>query len=307
MGRTRKNKYVPHLAEFSFAPEFQWTCNQAKDMYLQNQHPLNEEIRYSDCIAGMKLIQENSIDLVIADPPFGISFSGKEALYNREKSNIIDAYKEIDSDYIQFSRDWIGQLPRIMKDSASAYIISGYTNLKDVLIAIDEAGLTLINHIIWKYQFGVFTRRKFVTSHYHILFVVKNPGSYFFHKFEHYVEDVWTNINRTYKMNQKKNGTKLPIELVQRFIDYSSKPGDLVLDPFMGNGTTAVAAKLNYRHYCGFEKNVNMKSIIENNINEANIGQTYVPYQDRIQTPEELAKIDASYAKAYQIYLSQTK
>ena len=307
MSTRRKNKYIPHLAEFKFSPVHHWSKKKAQKMYSEGKTSLNEQIYFEDCINGMNKIDSESIDLIIADPPFGISFSGKENFYNRVKSNIVDQYQEIESNYLDFSCKWIKLLPRIMKHTASAYIVSGYTNLKDILIAINDAELTLVNHLIWKYQFGVFTQKKFVSSHYHILFVVKEPKNYFFHKVEHYIEDVWMDINRTYKMNQKKNGTKLPVELVQRFIDFSSKPGDLVFDPFMGNATTAVAAKINYRHYCGFEKNHKMKEVINYNIGNAKIGENYIPYQDRIKKPEELAKKDSSYAKAYQIYLNNKK
>jgi len=70
------------------------------------------------------------------------------------------------------------------------FVFSGWTNLKDILNALDEVGFITINHIIWKYQFGVLTKRKFVTSHYHILFVAKDEEKYKFNKIEHYPEDV---------------------------------------------------------------------------------------------------------------------
>jgi site-specific DNA-methyltransferase (adenine-specific) len=152
-----------------------------------------------------------------------------------------------------------------MKEKASAYIFSGYTQLRHVLNAIEEAKLTLINHIVWHFQFGVYTTRKFVTSHYHVLFVVKNPRSYYFNKIEHYPEDVW-NIKRPYFKGKIKNGTKLPEDVVHRCLDFSSKPGDLIFDPFMGNGTTAIVAKKMDRHYLGFESNLLMKAIIIQNL-----------------------------------------
>ena len=65
-------------------------------------------------------------------------------------------------------------------------------------------------------------------------------------------------------------------------IDYSSRPGDLILDPFMGNGTTAVAAKSSFRHYVGFELNKTMKKIINNNINQIDNGSSYSKYSSRI-------------------------
>ena len=72
---------------------------------------------------------------------------------------------------------------RILKDSGSMYVFSGWNNLKDILMALDDVGFTTINHIIWKYQFGVVTAKKFVTSHYHCLYVCKNPKKRKFNSF----------------------------------------------------------------------------------------------------------------------------
>ena len=103
-----------------------------------------------------------------------IDFKAKKANYNRKSSRVIEGYNEIlPENYYQFSYDWIAQANRILKESGSMYIFSGWNNLKDILIAIDDVGLTVVNHIIWKYQFGVVTKNKFVTSHYHCLFVCK--------------------------------------------------------------------------------------------------------------------------------------
>ncbi|TFH30914.1 MAG: site-specific DNA-methyltransferase [Promethearchaeota archaeon] len=237
----------------------------------------------------MQNLPANSIDLVIADPPFGIDFDGKGSQYNRKNDFVVGGYEEIDGDYDSFTNAWIGELPRIMKSTASAFLFSGWTNLKDLLNAIEKHGLTLINHLIWKYQFGVFTKRKFVTSHYHVLFVVKDPKNYFFNKIEHYPLDIWE-IPRIYLPGQQKNGTKLPEDVVMRAINFSSKPGDLILDPFMGNATTAVCAKLTYRHYIGFEKNVQMRKIIDQNLEKVQLGEKYKPYHTLLPSPEELAE-----------------
>ncbi|NHJ03837.1 MAG: site-specific DNA-methyltransferase [Candidatus Heimdallarchaeota archaeon] len=224
-------------------------------------------IYYEDCIEHIsKRIPDNSVDLIIADPPFGIKFDGKGAQYNRKSEFVVSGYSEISrEDYQDFSKAWIKAIYPVLKKTGSVYIISGWTNLKDILIAIDEAGFITKNHIIWKYQFGVFTKRKFVTSHYHILFLVKDDKDYYFNKVDHYPEDVWE-IKRDYKPGQKKNSTKLPDALIEKLILYSSRPGDIILDPFMGNGTTAtVSLRLN-RKYLGFEINPQAKEIIEMNI-----------------------------------------
>ncbi len=299
--RKRKNKYIPHLAEFYFDPKFNWSVSDARKMYETSRNAKEDVIFYEDCITGMQKLPDESIDLVIADPPFGIKFTGKEAIYNRDESNVVEGYTEIKEKYDEFTCSWINQLPRIMRAHASVYIFSGWTNLKDVLEAIDNAGLIVKNHIIWKYQFGVFTKTKFVSSHYHLLFAVKDDRRYFFHRVQHYNEDVW-DIKRTYQNGQEKNGTKLPEDVVQKCIDFSSKPGNLILDPFMGNGTTAIAAKANFRHYIGYEVNNRMSQIIDKNLAQVKIGEKYVPYKERLPTFENLVE---EHPEAYKEYLKR--
>ncbi|MBY8998790.1 MAG: site-specific DNA-methyltransferase, partial [Candidatus Thorarchaeota archaeon] len=101
-----------------------------------------------------------------------------------------------------------------------------------------------------------------------------------------------------------KNATKLPLEVVSRCIDFSSKPGDIVLDPFMGNGTTAIAAKMNLRHFIGFEINERLQPLLEKEITKAESGELYVPYNTRLPTIEELAEI---YPKAFREYIRKEK
>ena len=122
------------------------------------------------------------------------------------------------------------------KTGTKGYIVSGYTNLFSILKALRETRLEELNHIIWKYNFGVYTKTKYVSSHYHILFY-KKPGKP--HTFNTYVrygalensenggrlnyldrEDVWI-INREYKPGQTKNKNELPIALLSKMILYS--------------------------------------------------------------------------------------
>jgi site-specific DNA-methyltransferase (adenine-specific) len=144
------------------------------------------------------------------------------------------------------------QAARVLAPSGSMYVFSGWNRLRDILEGLDAAGLTTINHLIWKYQFGVYTTKKYVTSHYHILFAVKDPKKYTFNKIDHYAEDVWV-IQREYWKGKKKTPTKLPRELVKKILLYSSSPGDLVFDPFLGSGTVALVARDEGRHFLGFE------------------------------------------------------
>lgn len=227
------------------------------------------KIYNQDCIEGMKCIPDNSVDLIITDPPFAIDFKAKRANYNRTASRVLEGYKEIPkAKYYDFTLAWMKEAQRVLKNSGSMYIFSGWNNLKDILIATDEIGLDTINHIIWKYQFGVVTTRKYVTSHYHCLYLCKNDKERKFFPYSrhtknsrdnkggslHYKdkEDVWI-IPREYWTGDEKTPTKLPAELIKKMLSYSSKEGDIILDPFLGSGQTAVVSKMLNRQYTGFE------------------------------------------------------
>jgi site-specific DNA-methyltransferase (adenine-specific) len=222
-----------------------------------------------DCVDGMKLIPAKKIDLIVTDPPFAIDFKATKQNYNRTASRVMQGYNEIKKqDYYDFTINWMSQAYRILKDSGSMYVFSGWNNLKDILNALDDVGFVTVNHLIWKYQFGVVTKTKYVTSHYHCLYVCKNEKKRKFYPFSrfsqkqktsdgrsmHYKdkEDVW-NINREYWTGDKKTPTKLPAELLRKILQYSSKKGDIVFDPFLGSGQVAMISKQMGRHYLGFE------------------------------------------------------
>lgn len=228
-----------------------------------------DAIHNIDCIVGMKKIPKNKIDLIITDPPFAINFKAVKANYNRKASGVIHGYNEIQpQDYYDFTHKWMSESFRVLKESGSMYVFSGWNNLKDVLAALDDVGFHTINHLIWKYQFGVVTKKKYVTSHYHCLYVCKNKSKRRFYPFVrfkqaakddnggslHYQDkqDVW-DIKREYWTGHDKTPTKLPAELIKKILYYSSKANDIVMDPFLGSGQVAVLSKMNGRHYVGFE------------------------------------------------------
>jgi site-specific DNA-methyltransferase (adenine-specific) len=212
-----------------------------------------DHLYQGDALDLLAKIPQGSVDLIITDPPFAIDFQAQRLNYNRSGGHVMEGYREIPpEEYGAFTRKWVGLAYRALAPSGSIYLFSGWNRLKDVLSALDDAGFVTLNHLIWKYQFGVFTRKKFVTSHYHILYAVKDPKDYTFNKIDHYPEDVWV-INREYWKGRKKTPTKLPSALVKKILGYSSNPGDLVLDPFLGSGTVAVVSQELGRHYLGFE------------------------------------------------------
>ncbi len=226
-------------------------------------------IHLGDCVEVMAGMPAEFVDLIVTDPPFAIDFKSKRGNYNRQEKRVIAGYKEICEDsYQDFTIAWLTQATRVLKETGSMYIFSGWNHLKELLVAIDDCNLTTVNHVIWKYQFGVVTRRKFVTSHYHCLYVCKNDQLRRFFPFSrfgkeekttdggsaHYrdKEDVWI-IKREYWSGDKKTPTKLPAELVEKILNYSSCKGDVVFDPFLGSGQVAVVSQRTGRHYTGIE------------------------------------------------------
>jgi site-specific DNA-methyltransferase (adenine-specific) len=226
----------------------------------------------TDCITGAREhLADNSIDLIVTDPPYGISGDTLHKHYNRDESFVLDGYVEVpQSEYPQFTRDWIQEAARVLKPGGSMYIVSGYTNLIHILNALAETKLQEINHLIWKYNFGVYTKKKYISSHYHVLFYQKPGGEATFNTFSRYAdaekpedgkgslnyqdrEDVWV-INKEFKPGKIKNKNELPTQLLTKIIQYSSNEGDMVCDFFLGSFSTAkVAIGLN-RRACGFEK-----------------------------------------------------
>lgn len=226
-----------------------------------------------DCIVGAdKYLKDKSVDLIITDPPFAINGDELHKHYNRNEVNVIDGYVEIPKDeYKDFSINWIQQAHRVLKDDGAMYVVSGWSNLLDILLALEQNKFEIINHIIWKYNFGVYTKKKYVTSHYHILYCKKqnskktkfnthcrfgpnekngNGGSAIYSD----LEDVWI-INREYQTGKTKNKNQLPKELLKKLILYSSDEDDLICDFFLGSFSTAKVAKALNRNSTGFEIN----------------------------------------------------
>ncbi|HOD95471.1 MAG TPA: site-specific DNA-methyltransferase [Candidatus Hydrogenedentes bacterium] len=227
------------------------------------------QIYNEDCLTGLKRLPDESVDLVITDPPFAIDFTPLRDNYKRHPHLVLGGYQEVKTvDYPDFTRNWMTQIRRVLKESGAAFIFSGWNNLKDILVTADALNLITVNHLIWKYQFGVVCKYRFVTSHYHCLYLCKdNKQRKFFHnarfssddrtatgRSKRYadLEDVWT-IQREYWHGDMKTPTKLPGELIRKILAYTSEPGDLVLDPFLGSRQVAVISRESGRDYIGFE------------------------------------------------------
>jgi site-specific DNA-methyltransferase (adenine-specific) len=224
-----------------------------------------------DCIEGARRhLPGGSVDLIVTDPPYGIEGDTLHKHYNRSEDFVVDGYVEVPAaEYGDFTHAWVREAARALRPNGSIYIVSGYTNLYHILDALRATDLREVNHIVWKYNFGVHTRRKYISSHYHILYYERpGPGRRTFNGNVRFGpqekddaggslnyqdrEDVWV-INREYKPGRRKNKNELPTELLVKMVQYSSNPGDLVCDLFMGGFSTARVAVGLDRRFVGFE------------------------------------------------------
>ena len=230
---------------------------------------MQDAITNLDCIAGMADIPDDSVDLVVTDPPFAINHRAAKANYNRTGSRVLEGYAEITpEEYPAFTKSWLAQAYRVLKPSGSIYVFSGWNHLGTILNVLDEVGFHRTNQIIWKYQFGVATKNRFVSSHYTCPYACKDPARRRFYPSSRYaqqdrdgqgrslryrdMEDVWV-IKKEYWHGTTKTPTKLPAAIIAKMLAYSSLPGDVVLDPFLGSGQVAVVSKMMNRRYLGFE------------------------------------------------------
>jgi site-specific DNA-methyltransferase (adenine-specific) len=224
-----------------------------------------------DCVEGARRhLPAGSVDLIVTDPPYGIGGDQLHKHYNRSEDFVVDGYVEVPSEeYGDFTHAWVAEAARVLRPNGSIYIVSGYTNLYHILDALRVTDLREVNHIVWRYNFGVHTRRKYISSHYHILYYEKpGPGKRTFNANVRFGpqerdggggslnyadrEDVWV-INREYKPGRRKNKNELPTQLLVKMVQYSSNEGDLVCDLFMGGFSTARVAVGLDRRFAGFE------------------------------------------------------
>ena len=260
----------------------------------------NYQIYNQCCIEGMKQhVKNESIDLVFTDPPYGIKGDVIDVVYHRDESKVVPGYIEIPlENYEKFSNDWIMECERVLRPGGSIYIVSGYTNLHHILNALHKTNLIEINHLIAKYSFGVSTKNKWVSSHYHVLFWAKpNKGNKkrTFNSNWKYVDqkDSYNDrlsvqdLPREYKPKQIKNKNQLSEKFIDKFIMYSSNKNDVVLDCFAGSFSTGKSALKLGRKFIGFEFNKNAFDSFGPTLENIKENEDFVPISP---SKEELAK-----------------
>jgi site-specific DNA-methyltransferase (adenine-specific) len=243
------------------------------------------EVAAGDCVARLAELPAGCVDLAFADPPFNIGYE-----YDRYHD------RRAREDYLAWTEKWLAGVRRVLKPTGSFYVAIGDEYAAEMKVRLDGLGLTMRNWIVWHYTFGVSCTRKFNRSHAHIFYYVADPKSFTFNadtvrvpsarqttyadrranplgklpddtwvlrpqedgSFFGPEDDTWyvSRVCGTFK-ERGEHPCQMPLALLERIVRVSSNPGDLVLDPFAGSGTTLAAAKKLGRDYYGIELSEN--------------------------------------------------
>ncbi len=240
------------------------------------------KIHQGDCIRGMKKLPDESVQLAFADPPFNIGYDYDEYDDQLEAEH-----------YIRWSGDWISEVHRVLDESGAFWLAIGDEYAAELKIEAQRIGFHTRSWVVWYYTFGVHCTTKFTRSHAHIFHFVKDSRRFVFNASEVAVpsarqlvygdkranpagrmpddtwilrpqdcvdgftpdEDTWffPRVAGTFKERAGFHGCQMPEQLLGRIIKSCSNPGDVVMDPFAGSGTTLSAAKKEGRLFLGFE------------------------------------------------------
>lgn len=256
----------------------------------------------SRLLPSNKLTTKRDFDLVIADPPFGIDGACADKHYNRDSSKVVQGYVEAPGDYRVFTLTWMAAVKKMVRPGGAIVIFSGRTNLRHILNAAAALRLHELNHIIWKYDFGVYAKTKFVDSHYHILYYTVECGPRTYNTYCRYDaisrdpvtgvrynyrdrEDVWT-IPRENKPGEMKTVNQLPEAVVLKVIEYLSNPGDCILDPFVGSGTVPRVAAGVKRRVWGCEISPSLFDFASGRLRETDWGWLQLDRPTESRVPE---------------------
>jgi modification methylase len=233
-----------------------------------------ETILEGDCVERLGELPEKSVDLIFADPPYNLQLGGDLLRPDNSKVDAVDDHWDQFASfeaYDAFTRAWLTACRRVLKDDGSLWVIGSYHNIFRVGSALQDLGFWILNDVIWRKSNPMpnFKGTRFANAHETLIWAAKGrgPKRYTFNydamkmaNDELQMRSDWTLALCTGEERikgpdgLKAHPTQKPEALLHRVILASSKPGDLVLDPFFGVGTTGAAAKRLGRRFIGVER-----------------------------------------------------
>ncbi len=236
---------------------------------------ITNSVVIGDCIAELKRLPDDSVDLIFADPPYNLQLSGAQLTRPDETAvtAVLEDWDKFDTTraYDEFTKAWMAEAHRILKPDGAIWVIGSYHNIYRVGTVLQDTGFWMINDVIWRKSNPMpnFRGRRFTNAHETLLWAVKSQKSRYTFNYDSMKamnDDVqmrsdWTLpvCNGGERIKDEKNGqrahpTQKPESLLARVIMASSNPGDLILDPFFGSGTTGAVAKKLGRKFIGIER-----------------------------------------------------
>ena len=249
--------------------------------------PLNKVLQ-GDCIEILASLPANSVDAIFADPPYNLQLKGDLHRPDNSKVDAVDDdWDQFESfqAYDKFTQAWLKEAKRVLKEDGTLWVIGSYHNIFRVGRELQDQGYWILNDIIWRKQNPMpnFRGTRFTNAHETMIWAAKSKDAkgitFNYRAMKSLNEDVqmrsdWLlpicNGKERIKVDGAKgHPTQKPEALLHRVILSSTSKGDVVLDPFLGSGTTAVIAKRLGRHFIGIEKNKNYIELAKRRIKEA--------------------------------------
>lgn len=235
--------------------------------------PLNH-ILTGDCIEKMNALPARCVDLVFADPPYNLQLQNVLHRPNMTRVDAVDdAWDQFDSfaAYDEFTRNWLAACKRVLKPTGAIWVIGSYHNIFRIGTIMQDLGFWILNDVVWikTNPMPNFRGVRFTNAHETLIWASTGRGAkYTFHhqamkglnEEKQMRSDWWlVPLARGAERVRDENGgkahsTQKPEALLYRVILSSSNPGDVILDPFFGSGTTGVVARRLHRNWIGIER-----------------------------------------------------
>ncbi|MEE2692997.1 MAG: site-specific DNA-methyltransferase [Pseudomonadota bacterium] len=226
-----------------------------------------------DCIASLKSLPDASVDLVFADPPYNLQLGGDlKRPDNSRVAGVDDEWDKFDSfaAYDRFTREWLGEARRVLKPDGAIWVIGSYHNIFRVGATVQDLGYWILNDIIWNKTNPMpnFRGTRFTNAHETLIWAAREKTSRYTFNYaalktandDLQMRSDWSipictgNERLKGAAGKKTHPTQKPEALLYRVLLASTNPGDVVLDPFFGSGTTGAVAKMLGRHFIGLER-----------------------------------------------------